>query len=268
MIYAFGDSFTAGLGVDRTWEESQLGNHPKWDVMSDDEKSIQRHKVEIFRNEKSYVAQFSKKLKTNYQNFAQAGCNNIQILDNVIDKSSRFKEDDLVLIGFTSSLRDNLPYFPTQITKGIAMNNDVFKTLTHMKIDFDFRETNGKEFSDFFQDYSSFYFTEMFDEKYYEIFNYNIIVFLQKFFEYKKINYIMLDAFDNMLNKKLKHIDTKYYWNFNKKTIFSYISSFKDKNLLEKKGYNASDITPRHPSIEGHKVFAEELYRYYKEIYI
>ena len=137
-----------------------------------------------------------------------------------------------------------------------------------MKIDFDFRETNGKEFSDFFQDYSSFYFTEMFDEKYYEIFNYNIIVFLQKFFEYKKINYIMLDAFDNMLNKKLKHIDTKYYWNFNKKTIFSYISSFKDKNLLEKKGYNASDITPRHPSIEGHKVFAEELYRYYKEIYI
>ena len=39
VIYAFGDSFTAGLGVDRTWEESQLGNHPKWDVMSDDEKS-------------------------------------------------------------------------------------------------------------------------------------------------------------------------------------------------------------------------------------
>ena len=41
MIYAFGDSFTAGLGVDRTWEESQLCNHPKLDVMSDDEKSIQ-----------------------------------------------------------------------------------------------------------------------------------------------------------------------------------------------------------------------------------
>ena len=34
MIYSFGDSFTAGLGVDREYETSQLGGHPDWDTMT------------------------------------------------------------------------------------------------------------------------------------------------------------------------------------------------------------------------------------------
>ena len=119
----------------------------------------------------------------------------------------------------------------------------------------------------FFQEYSKFYLTEMFDEQYYEIVNYNIIVFLQKYFEYKKVNYIMLDAFDYMVNKNYEHIDTKYYWNFNKKTIYSYIASFNDEDLLEVEGYNLHEQTPRHPSIEGHKILAEELYKFYNKVY-
>ena len=30
-VISFGDSFTAGLGVDKAYEESQLGKHPDWD---------------------------------------------------------------------------------------------------------------------------------------------------------------------------------------------------------------------------------------------
>ena len=119
----------------------------------------------------------------------------------------------------------------------------------------------------FFQEYSKFYLTEMFDTQYYEIVNYNIIVFLQKYFEYKKVNYIMLDAFDYMVKKKYKHIDTKYYWNFNKKTIYSYVKSFNDEGLLEKAGYNWKEQAPRHPNTEGHKIFAEELYKFYNKVY-
>jgi len=107
----------------------------------------------------------------------------------------------------------------------------------------------------------------MFDEQYYEIVNYNIIVFLQKYFEYKKVNYIMLDAFDYMVNKKYEHINQKYYWNFNKETIYSYTVSFNDEGLLETEGYNPYNQTPRHPSTEGHKLFAEDLHKFYKKVY-
>ena len=107
----------------------------------------------------------------------------------------------------------------------------------------------------------------MFDNKYYELFNYNLIVFLQKYLEYKKVKYIMIDAFDYMVNEKYEHIDTKYYWNFNKKTILSYVKSFNDEGLLETAGYNPYNQTPRHPSIEGHKLFADELYKFYKKVY-
>ena len=47
-IYSFGDSFTQGLGTDRTAEHALLGGHPEWDNMSDEEKDIQRTKVAKF----------------------------------------------------------------------------------------------------------------------------------------------------------------------------------------------------------------------------
>ena len=33
-VISFGDSFTAGLGVDREYEEGLLGNHPNCDTMN------------------------------------------------------------------------------------------------------------------------------------------------------------------------------------------------------------------------------------------
>ena len=100
------------------------------------------------------------------------------------------------------------------------------------------KKNYSEESMSFFQDYSKFYLTEMFDEQYYEIVNYNIVVFLQKYFEHKKINYVMFDAFDYMVNQKYEHINEKYYWNFNEKNIHSYITSFNYEGLLEKADYN------------------------------
>ena len=38
-IIAFGDSFTLGVGTDRNFEESTLGEHPLWNKMSEEEKN-------------------------------------------------------------------------------------------------------------------------------------------------------------------------------------------------------------------------------------
>ena len=85
MIYSFGDSFTAGLGVDREWEESQLSEHPRWDVMTDDEKNTQRSKVKIFRTKNSYTGQFASKVGIGYQTSAISGCSNVDILNSIFE---------------------------------------------------------------------------------------------------------------------------------------------------------------------------------------
>tara|TARA_Y100000034_G_scaffold132046_1_gene194136 strand:- start:154 stop:972 length:819 start_codon:yes stop_codon:yes gene_type:complete len=271
MIYSFGDSFTVGLGADRVWEESQLMGHPDWDTMTEDEKGTQRIKVENFRNENSFTTQFANKVGEKLWNLGMSGCSNAYIFNKIFEFGHRFIQDDLVLIGFTSSIRDSPKYFPYKIFgpngPQMAPNLDVLKDMVEFKVAEQMEKDYIEESMEFFKEYSRFYLTEMFDEQYYEIINYNIIVFLQKYFEYKKVNYIMLDAFDHMVTKKYKHIDTKYYWNFNKKTIYTYLKSFNDESLLEVPGYNDYDQVPRHPSVEGHKIFAEELYKFYNKVY-
>ena len=268
MIYSFGDSFTAGLGVDREWEESQLSEHPRWDVMTDDEKNTQRSKVEIFRNKNSYTSQFASKVGIGYKTSAISGCSNVDILNSIFEFDKNFKQGDIVFVGFTSSLRNPIPFFPKSILPfGLAPKLNVLKDFPTLGLNELMKKFYTEESLIFFEEYSKFYLTEMFDTQYYEIVNYNIIVFLQKYFEYKKVNYIMLDAFDYMVKKKYKHIDTKYYWNFNKKTIYSYVKSFNDEGLLEKAGYNWKEQAPRHPNTEGHKIFAEELYKFYNKVY-
>ena len=270
MIYSFGDSFTAGLGVDRLYENSQLGEHPDWDTMTNEQKNIQRSKVERFRHENSYTAFFARKLGVGYLNSGLSGCSNIDILNSIFELDNSFKQGDIVFVGFTSSLRNPISFFPRKFSETefkLAPNLDVLKDFTTLKVNEKMKEFYTEESMSFFQEYSKFYLTEMFDEQYYEIVNYNIIVFLQKYFEYKKVNYIMLDAFDYMVNKKYEHINQKYYWNFNKETIYSYIASFNDEGLLETEGYNPHNQTPRHPSTEGHKLFAEDLHKFYKKVY-
>ena len=270
MIYAFGDSFTAGLGVDRKWEESQLGGHSNWNTMTQDEKEKQRAIVEKFRNENSYAGVFSRKLGIEYRNFALSGCSNEFILNSIIENDIIFNQGDIVLIGFTSSLRNTISYFPNKLFDKefkLAPNLNVLKDLSSIDISEKINKNYTGDFLNFFQNYSNFYLTEMYDEKYYEIVNYNIIVLLQKYLEYKKINYIMFDAFDTMVYQNHKHINKKYYWNLGKKTIYSYITSFNDEGLLETEGYNPYNQAPRHPSTEGHKLFAEELYKFYKKVY-
>ncbi len=259
-VISFGDSFTEGLGVDRKYEESLLGGHPNWDTMTDEEKNIQRSKVGTFRHENSYTAGFAKKLGMGYLNKGLQGCSNVDIMNTILTYDSKLQQGDIVLIGYTSSLRSPLPFFPKLFTGSSIPNKSVLH-LYKKKI----KSVDNLE--NFFQDYYSFYLTEMFDNKYYELFNYNLIVFLQKYLEYKKVKYIMIDAFDYMVNEKYEHIDTKYYWNFNKKTILSYVKSFNDEGLLEQVGYNVKEQPPRHPSIEGHKIFAEELYKFYNKVY-
>ena len=60
-VISFGDSFVAGLGTDKSYEESQLGKHPDWNNWNDREKAKARNKVSKFRRENSFTKFFSAK---------------------------------------------------------------------------------------------------------------------------------------------------------------------------------------------------------------
>ena len=175
MIYSFGDSFTAGLGVDRLYENSQLGEHPDWDTMTNEQKNIQRSKVERFRHENSYTAFFARKLNVGYLNNGLSGCSNIDILNSIFELDNSFKQGDIVFVGFTSSLRNPISFFPRKFSETefkLAPNLDVLKDFTELKVNEKMKEFYTEESMSFFQEYSKFYLTEMFDEQYYEIVNY------------------------------------------------------------------------------------------------
>ena len=73
----------------------------------------------------------------------------------------------------------------------------------------------------------------------------------------------MMDGFEEMLSKKNKHLNYKYYWGYgdmgtSKFTIHDYLKTFNDKSLLELEGWNMHDAK-KHPSKKGHQIFADEL---------
>ena len=65
-LYSFGDSFTMGLGMDRKFEESQMGEHPNWNTMNDESKSKQRSIVGNFWEENCFTKLLSDKLNPNF----------------------------------------------------------------------------------------------------------------------------------------------------------------------------------------------------------
>jgi|2_EtaG_2_1085320.scaffolds.fasta_scaffold35178_2 hypothetical protein len=268
-IISYGDSFTLGLGTDRKVEE-QLFQSAK----NRQEGKDKQRKFEI---NNSFTKFFADKFKVPFINTAVPGCNNKYILNEIMkyDMDKGFEKDDFVLIGFTSSYRDKLPFFPDiyndNVRHGFQWSMKELPLLSDPKDIFfwksDLSEDYQNTLNEFMIGYQKFYMVEVFDDSYWQIFNSNIIVYIQKYLEFKKINYIMIDAFEPMLNDIPEFIDTKYYWKCSKENIWSYLKTFNDRDLFEIHGYNINNLVPNHPSKEGHKLFAEELYRFYNEVY-
>ena len=87
-----------------------------------------------------------------------------------------------------------------------------------------------------------------------------------------KINHIFIDAFDifvsNEIYDKTEFIDKSKYWRFKEDSIWSYLNKYKDKSLFEQEDLHETLYNGKlHPSADGHKLIAEELYKTYKKTY-
>ena len=267
-IISFGDSFTLGLGTDRIIEDELF--------KSEDDRKKGKYKLAKFQRNNSFTKFFADKFKSPFKNTAVPGCSNKNILDSLINWDMKYglEKDDFVLIGFTSSYRDKLPFFPDAYNDNVRSGfqwsmkelpllnsaNDIFFW------DSKLTKRHQDTLNEFMKEYLKFYMVEVFDDSYWQIYNSNLIVYIQKFLEFKKVKYIMFDAFEPMLNDIPKFVNKKTYWGCAKQNIYSFLKQFND-DVYELDGWNVNEGVSRHPSIKGHKLFTEELYRFYNEIY-
>ena len=281
-VHSFGDSFTQGLGVDRKVEEKFFTDNPN-------DKTKARKLLRKFHNKHSYPKLFADMLEVPFINHGEAGCNNKRIISNIFDNyaAGRISKGDLVTVAFTSTLRDYLPFMPDIQHKSWCGVTWSIKELVDLHKDFGTKEDYleqedenllqgltltkpNKEFSYFFRTFSKFFVSNMFEFRYLDFFNFNIILLLQRFFEQIEVDYILIDAFELSYNSsdydKTHLVNKDKYWMFGKHSIHSYLKTFNNRDLFELDGYNIpSKYISLHPSAAGHKVFAKELYRFYKE---
>jgi hypothetical protein len=250
-IVAYGDSWTVGEGCNREIEDT-----------------LSKHEKIIYQKENSWVKHLSDKLELPYQNNGISGNPNNVIFNQIVDdiKSGETTKNDFVIVMWSSSLRDYLPFFPkgpkgewlSWSTKHLMETPDRFFTST---------QTENRYYDFFMEDYKKFYLTNLYNENYYSIVNQNYIIFLQEFFKHYKIKHMFIDGIEDMFMGVLPHydrtdlIDSRVYWQFKKQTARGYLNEFNRADLWEHtERWNTRGT--QHPNSEGYILLSDELQRF------
>ena len=248
MLHAYGDSWTEGQGVG-----GEL-------IYTD------REELKKYRNQYSWVNLLSNKLKLSYINNGLAGISNEKIFNKIVSdvRNGIIKNNDFVTIMWSSSLRDNVSFLPNNEWISWSVN-ELIKTPDRFINSYNSEDTS---YNDFIKYYKKFFITDVLNLNYYNIVNQNYIIFIQKIFEFYEIKYLMVDAFDIMVNNPNKIDDKTYlinkinYWNFGIKTIKELVN---ESNIENKWEILLPPKVAPHPNKNGYYIISEELYNYIKK---
>jgi lysophospholipase L1-like esterase len=251
-LFTYGDSWTEGAGVDVV-KENLIET---------------REERKKFRNDRSWPTKLSKLMNLEVQNQAISGSNNNFTFNEIIEniKSNIINPGDLIIVMWTSSLRDDVPFFPKNEwhTWGSNFIKENYKQKWFVSKDL----TKNSSYNDFLINYKEFFIGDLFTQDYYNIVNQNYILFIQKLCEHYQINYIFCDAFDKMIddikleNDKTKLINKNPYWGFGEKTFKDFLISKDNKMVWELPQLDISKTPGMHPSEIGYEFIAEEIYRF------
>lgn len=247
ILHGYGCSWTEGEGCDVELE-----------------KTLKNQQLNLFRNSHSWVKGVADKFRCGWINNGKSGNPNSVIFNNIIDDvtNGRIKENDLVIIMWSSSLRDYAAFLPR--------NQWVSWSVKHLinlpdKFTNSYKSNNTK-YDQFLSDYKTFFLSMMFNQNYYNIVNQNYIIFLQKLFKEYGIKYLMIDGFDKMIHHiqpsdDITHlINKKNYWEFDKSTMRDFLIKT-ETDCFETK--QTIDENPaQHPNSLGYNLISEEIYNY------
>lgn len=253
-IVAYGDSWTIGEGCNREVEDT-----------------LSKHEKIIYQKENSWVKILGDKFNIVTENNGISGNPNNKIYNQIVDdvKNGLTTKHDLVLIMWSSSLRDYLPFLPhgpkgewlSWSTKHLVETPDRFFTST---------QTENRYYDFFMEDYKKFFLLNLHNDLYYSIINQNYIIFLQHYLKHYKINYVMIDGIEDMflgldsVYDKTDLIDKDLYWGYRDKTIRDWLIERTDDTFWEYKDRWDTRGT-QHPNSMGYKLIADEIERFIKE---
>lgn len=242
-LHAYGDSWTEGQGT--TEDRNEWKNY-------------------------SWVKVVSDKLGISSINNGISGNSNLSIFNKVVDDliEGKINENDIVVVMWSSSLRDVVPFLPK--------NEWVSWSVKHL-VEYPHKfvesyQSENEKYDNFLHSFKKLFITDLFNQNYYNIVNQNYIIFLQKMFEFYNIKYVMFDAFESMIidikkdDDKTNIINEKYYWEFNKKTIRDLLNNTNRPDIWE----HLDDYKERptqHPNIEGYKIISEVVYDFLNKCY-
>lgn len=252
LLHAYGCSWTEGEGFNLKLEST-----------------LKNQNLKIERNNHSWVKLLADKLNVVAINNGKSGNSNNVIFNSVVQdiKLKRIKEKDLVVIMWSSTLRDYLPFFP----KGEWVSWSLKSFIDHPDKFIKSYKSEDYFYDGFLTEYKKLFLTELYTQDYINIINQNYIIFLQKIFEYYNIKYLMCDAFDSMIDQnsesiknynKINFIDKKFYWRFDENIT---MKTFLHKNY--KNSLNCDLSATDHPNEIGYKVMADEIYNFLKTTY-
>ena len=247
ILHAYGDSWTEGEGCNLEIEST-----------------LKNQELIIYRNQNSWVKLLADKLNLQWINNGKSGNPNSVIFNSIIDDvtNDRIKKGDLVIVLWSSSLRDYAAFLPRQQWVSWSV-----KHLVNLPEKFiNSYKSNNETYDSFLREYKTFFLDNLFNQNYYNIVNQNYIIFLQKLFEFYGIKYVMADAFDMMVvdpNEKDdvgNMIKTKYYWEYRKKTMRDFLQEtkldcFEDIKMMSKN-------PAQHPNILGYNLISVEFNNY------
>jgi len=259
-LFTFGDSWTTGQGCNLKVENSFTDDNQR----------------KIYRNSMSWPKYLSEHLNVNVTNLSKSGSSNKEIFDTIIEtiKSNIIKDNDLVVIMWSSSLRDNTPFFPNGEWHiwGNNYTNEKWKSTWVINTIKDkiigTKYTSNPKYNYFLKSYKEFYIDNLHNDSYYNIVNQNYILFIQKLLESYNINYVFCDAFDFMINKnipttldKTHFINKSNYYQFGEMTFkdFLILLDPTDADLWEEPT-KWSNTPGKHPNAKGYQKIAVELY--------
>ena len=253
-LFAFGDSWTEGVGFDFNLEKNITDNEEKTRL----------------RNENSWPKFLSDLLKIKFQNFGCGASSNKLIFDCVCGclKNNTFQENDLVVIMWSSSLRDDVSFFPSEdwffwgkryITKKHILKNIISS-----------EKKSNLKYSRVLKEYKEFFFDQLFTDSYYQIINQNYILFIQFMLDNLGVKYVFCDAFDNMIFNNIENtidksdlINKNNYWGFKDKTFKDFLIETNNPYVWEGNFiWNEEIIEGVHPNKNGYKLIANELFKF------
>jgi len=250
ILYGYGCSWTEGEGCD---------------IKIENEISDRILKKE-FRNSNSWLKFLSDKLQLEYINNSFSGNANNKIFNDVIRdiQNGIVKKGDFVIIMWSSSLRDYVPFLP----KGEWISWSVKHLLESPDKFINSYKSDDKLYNNFLSKYKDFFIANMFNQNYYNIVNQNYIIFLQKMFEEYGIKYLMCDSFETTIidvekSDNLLHlINKKNYWKFMDITFRDFLNNTNRLDIWEYQDANYNTRATQHPNTNGYKLISEELYNY------